>query len=204
MNREEMLKRLKAGEDPLDLLIEEWKDIVNHLNEIQRVEDFNIEFEEGMENCVLCKIYEGCLSCPIYNLTGRKHCHGTPYYEFKKALFYCNLERMRVAAKRELKLLINLKKDFDTILKSLEDKLKSGKKPTNDDITKLIEIGDFAQEYNLPELHEKVIKVMLMLEKTIPVEDVELKEGETKELSKDTLVRKRKNNVIEVFIKNDR
>ena len=99
---------------------------------------------------------------------------------------------------------IKTRKKFEAILKFLEIKLKSGKKPTNDDITKLIEIGNFAQEYNLPGLHEKVIKVMLMLEKIIPAEDVELKEGETKKLNEDTLVRKRKNNVIEVFIKNDR
>ena len=203
MNREEMLRRLRTGEDPLDLSIEKWKDIVNHLSEIQRVEDFNIELEEGANNCALCEVHS-CYVCPIYEQTGRRGCYGTPYYEFKKALFYCNLERMRIAAKRELKFLINLKKDFDAILKSLEDKLKSGKKPTNDDITKLIEIGDFAQEYNLPELHEKVIKVMLMLEKIIPAEEIELKEGETKELNEDTLVRKRKNNVIEVFIKNSR
>jgi len=97
-----------------------------------------------------------------------------------------------------------MKESLENILQYLEIKLKSGKKLTNDDITKLIEIDNFAQEHNLSGLHEKVAKVMLMLEKTIPAEDVELKEGETKELSKDTLVRKRKNNVIEVFIKNDR
>ena len=114
-----------------------------------------------------------------------------------------SIEDLDRAIKR-LEKQIKTRKKFESIIQSLEIKLKSGKKLTNDDITKLIEIDNFAQEYNLPELHEKVIKVMLMLEKTIPAEDVELKEGETKELSKDTLVRKRKNNVIEVFIKNDR
>ena len=114
-----------------------------------------------------------------------------------------SIEDLDRAIKR-LQKQIKRRKRFEAIIQSLEIKLKSGKKLTNDDITKLIEIGNFAQEYNLPELHEKVIKVMLMLEKIIPAEEIELKEGETKELNEDILVRKRKNNVIEVFIKNDR
>jgi len=67
-------------------------------------------------------------------------------------------------------------------LESLEDKLKSGEKLTNDDITKLIEIDNFAQEHNLPELHEKVAKIIVSIEKTIPAEKVELKEAEIKKL----------------------
>ena len=109
-----------------------------------------------------------------------------------------SIEDLNRAIKR-LQKQIKTRKKFEAILKFLEIKLKSGKKLTNNDIAKLIEIDNFAQEYNLPELHEKVIKVMLMLEKIIPAEEIELKEGETKELSKDTLVRKRKNNVIEII-----
>ena len=109
-----------------------------------------------------------------------------------------SIEDLDRAIKR-LEKQIKTRKRFEDNLKSLEIKLKSGKKLTNDDITKLIEIDNFAQEHNLSGLHEKVIKVMLMLEKIIPAEEIELKEGETKELSKDTLVRKRKNNVIEII-----
>ena len=58
------------------------------------------------------------------------------------------------------------------------------------------------EEHNLSELHEKVAKIIVSIEKTIPAEKVELKEGEIKELDEDTLVRKRKrkNGVIELII----
>ena len=58
------------------------------------------------------------------------------------------------------------------------------------------------EEHNLSELHEKVAKIIVSIEKTIPAEEVELKEGEIKELDEDTLVRKRKrkNGVIELII----
>ena len=84
------------------------------------------------------------------------------------------------------------------LLQSLEDKLKSGKKLTDDDLNQLIEIDRYAEDHNLPELREKVAKIIVSIEKTIPAEEVELKEGEIKELNKDMLIRKRKNGVIEI------
>ena len=95
---------------------------------------------------------------------------------------------------------IKTRKKFEDILKFLEIKLKSGEKLTDDDISQLIEIDRFAEEHNLSELHEKVAKIIVSIEKTIPAEEVELKEGEIKELDEDTLVRKRKNGVIELII----
>ena len=94
------------------------------------------------------------------------------------------------------------KEIFENILQSLDDKLKTGGKLSNDDLNQLIEIDRFAEEHNLLELHEKVAKIIVSLEKTIPAEEVELKEGEIKELDEDTLVRKRKrkNGVIELII----
>ena len=92
------------------------------------------------------------------------------------------------------------KEFFENILQSLDDKLKTGGKLSNDDLNQLIEIDRFAEEHNLLELHEKVAKIMVSIEKTIPAEKVELKEGEIKELDEDTLVRKRKNGVIELII----
>jgi len=88
----------------------------------------------------------------------------------------------------------------DIIFKSFDDKLKTGGKLSSDDLNQLIEIDRFAEEHNLSELHEKVAKIIVSLEKTIPAEEVELKEGEIKELDEDTLVRKRKNGVIELII----
>ena len=83
-------------------------------------------------------------------------------------------------------------------LESLEDKLKSGEKLTDDDISQLIEIDRFAEEHNLSELHEKVAKTIVSLEKTTPAEEVELKEGKTKKLSENVVIRKRKGNIIEI------
>ena len=88
----------------------------------------------------------------------------------------------------------------DIIFKYFDDKLKTAGKLSNDDLNQLIEIDRFAEEHNLLELHEKVAKIIVSIEKTIPAEKVELKEGEIKELDEDTLVRKRKNGVIELVI----
>jgi len=109
-----MLKRLKAGEDPLDLSIEKWKDIVNHLNEIQCVEDFNKELEEGEENCALCEVYgaKDCKDCPVYQRTGKEGCLGTPYSEFKWACIKGMLKDMQRFARWELEFLISLKKQL--------------------------------------------------------------------------------------------
>ncbi len=87
-------------------------------------------------------------------------------------------------------------------LESLEDKLKSGEKLTDDDISQLIEIDRFAEEHNLSELHKKVAEIIVSIEKTIPAEEVKLKEGETKKLSENVVIRKRKNNMIEMEWKN--
>jgi len=108
-----------------------------------------------------------------------------------------SIEDLDRAIKR-LQKQIKRRKRFEAIIQSLEIKLKSGKKLTDDDITKLIEIDNFAQEHNLLELHEKVAKIIVSIEKTIPAEEVELKEGEIKKLNKDMLIRKRKNGVIEI------
>ena len=108
-----------------------------------------------------------------------------------------SIEDLDRAIKR-LEKQIKTRKKFEAILKFLEIKLKSGKKLTNNDIAKLIEIDNFAQEHNLSELHEKVVKIIVSLEKTISAEKVELKEGETKKLSENVVIRKRKDNMIEI------
>jgi len=113
MNREEMLKRLRAGEDPLDLSIEKWKDIVNHLKSIHRASDFDDNLEAQGDNCALCEVHEGCQSCPVYERTGRGDCGGTPYWEFNVAWRRCDLKAMWTAAERELKFLISLKKELN-------------------------------------------------------------------------------------------
>ena len=201
-----MLRRLRAGEDPLDLSIEKWKDIIDSLQKIQHAWEFNENLERGAENCALCEefsevreVFSDCRRCPVYKETGEHNCLNTPYYEFREALKEGNLSAMLYTAKRMLKLLEKIKtKNMGDIFQSLEDKLKLGKKLSNDDITKLIEIDNFAQEHNLSELHEKVAKIIVSLEKTIPAEEIELKEGETKKFSENVVIRKRKDNMIEI------
>ena len=105
-----MSKRLKAGEDPLDLSIEKWKDIVNCLNRIQQVEEFGEELEAGKDNCALCEVYKSCCLCPVSNQTYKEGCVGTPYDEFRLARRVGDLKTMRVVAERELEFLISLKK----------------------------------------------------------------------------------------------
>ena len=115
MTREEMLKRLKAGEDPLDLSIEKWVDIVEHLNKISSLEEFDKEIEMGAHNCALCETYfdGSCAQCPVNEVSGKAECQGTPYEKFKIAE---DLEGMRKAAIAEVEFLKSLKK----ILKNRE------------------------------------------------------------------------------------
>jgi len=112
MTREEMLKKLWAGEDPLDLSIGKWRDVVKHLNKITRFEEFNKEIEMGEDNCALCEMYYydgGCIECPVRKATGNGECRGTPFKDFVKACIEEDLEGMRKAATAELKFLENLK-----------------------------------------------------------------------------------------------
>ena len=113
MNREEMSRRLKAGEDPLDLSIEKWKDIVNHLHEIQSKEEFDDRLEEGHKNCALCQVYSanGCLNCPIRRVTGAESCLFTPWTDWVVAKEAGSLQDMRKAAVKELVFLRGLRRD---------------------------------------------------------------------------------------------
>lgn len=100
MNREEMLKRLKAGEDPLELSIQKWKDITNGKG-----------VDNGGENCALCEKY-GCLKgCPVYEKTGVIQCGKTPYiqYHITKVLRVYD-ELVRSYALEELEFLESLRK----------------------------------------------------------------------------------------------
>lgn len=79
MNREEMLARLKKGEDPLELSIEKWEDVV----------DKGLDADQGWENCALCEKYfpsgcsDPCKGCPIFEKTGKHFCDGTPYEKYQ-------------------------------------------------------------------------------------------------------------------------
>ena len=96
MNRKEMLDRLKAGEDPLELSIEKWQDIVDGTGK---------NYSE--RNCALCKINDSCESCLVQKSTAHCHCTRTPYYDYQDA---SNTQQRREAAKAELEFLKSLRK----------------------------------------------------------------------------------------------
>lgn len=89
---------------------------------------------------------------------------------------------------------------FSRNLQFIEHKLKKEGKLSEDDIAQVIEIDRFAEEHNLSELREWITKIFIYLEKTIPAQEVELKEGEIKELEENVLVRRRKDGVLELIV----
>lgn len=80
MTPKEMEERLDAGEDPLELSIEKWKDIVEGKG-----------FDKGRHNCALCFLYEGegCKHCPISEHVGCPGCDNTPYSDLGEHLEVC-------------------------------------------------------------------------------------------------------------------
>jgi len=99
LNRKDMLARLKKGEDPLELSIEKWQDIVDGKGR-----------DYGSDNCALCEIYH-CSLCPVKRkaIFG---CQGTPYPDYENAT---TTKQRKKFAKLELE-----------FLKSLRPKEKSG------------------------------------------------------------------------------
>ena len=101
MKREEMLRRLEAGENPLELSIEKWQDIVDKKGT-----------EDSYLNCALCEIYNKglylCPGCPVATKTGSQFCVGTPYADYEKAQIH-HKTRKQIAI-QELEFLKSLRK----------------------------------------------------------------------------------------------
>ena len=89
-----------------------------------------------------------------------------------------------------------------TILEKLKQIKRIGEQSeiSNDDINKLIEIDRFAERHKIPELHEKVAKVITNLEKVVPAREIKLREGETKELNESIAIKRGKDNIIELIV----
>ena len=115
MRREEMLKRLGAGEDPLELSIEKWYDIREHLQRINSFEEYDDTLERGSLNCALCIFFRSCLECPVVTKNGKRleyvRCKGTPYSAFRIAVSCQDLDAMRKAADKEIEFLESLRGD---------------------------------------------------------------------------------------------
>ena len=98
MNRQEMLERLAKGEDPLELSIQKWQDIVDGKGQ-----------DEGDLNCALCEEYspKDCEGCPIREKTGKSDCADTPYFGYQDKM--TKPAKLRWA-KKELEFLKSLRK----------------------------------------------------------------------------------------------
>ena len=105
MNRKQMLARLKKGEDPLELSIEKWQDIVNQKRK-------NPNF--GERNCALCEEYgkNNCEGCPVYLKTKAIGCANTPYEDYYEEYEYGEKDHKTLAAlaQKELEFLKTLRK----------------------------------------------------------------------------------------------
>ena len=102
MNRTEMLRRLKNGEDPLEVAIQKWQDIVDGKGEA-----------DGYGNCALCEVNHDsihacpnlCPKCPV-SQAGYDNCIGTPYCDYMKT----ERRTRKRFAKKELEFLKSLRK----------------------------------------------------------------------------------------------
>lgn len=96
MNRSEMLKRLEAGEDALELSIEKWQDIVDGKGK-----------NYDSLNCALCESIPTCKLCIIFKKTGESDCEETPYEKYDEA--HTTKQRKKYALE-ELEFLKSLRK----------------------------------------------------------------------------------------------
>ena len=118
MKEKEMIERLEAGEDPLELSIEKWQDILDGTGE-----------ELGDHNCALCVEFGehcDCDGCPIAE-DGHPDCEGTMYVAYRRALH----ERLEThsddktaelhAAKKELEYLKSLRPLWKKMKKKMKE-----------------------------------------------------------------------------------
>ena len=98
MEREEMIERLKRGEDPLEVSIIAWEGKQRALP--QR---YFLNMSQGV--CALCHTSNGmCKGCIIRKHTGRMMCKDTPYRD-------CVIEPTRYNAGRMIMFLKSLRED---------------------------------------------------------------------------------------------
>jgi hypothetical protein len=111
MNREEMLKKLVFGINPLEVSIEKWQDIVDGKGEFL-----------GRTNCALCERFyhagffiSNCNTCPVRLRTGESFCAGTPLEDYEAYTDFL------FPSEQELKRLAQLELDFLKSLRPLKE-----------------------------------------------------------------------------------
>ena len=84
MNHTEMVRRLDDGEDPFDVVIEKWQQIVD-----KDIKNDGSEDGDLSNNCAFCHLYfksRVCtLDCPIFAKTKVRGCNGTPFKIYEAA-----------------------------------------------------------------------------------------------------------------------
>jgi len=113
MYRSEMLYRLAIGEDPLELSIQKWQDIVDCLDRITDMSEFDQKLQNGSLNCALCERCNldelFCDQCIIGIYTDQWDCRGTPFNDARMSLGSSDIERARIACRSELEFLKSLR-----------------------------------------------------------------------------------------------
>ena len=105
MNRKDMLRRLEAGENALELSIQKWQDIVNGEGK-----------DDYRDICALCEVHRlsreeeykhsysiACDNCPVKLKTGKPFCQNSPWSETRSSF-------SKMPAKLELDFLKSLRK----------------------------------------------------------------------------------------------
>lgn len=114
MTKQEVINRLKAGGDSLELSIEKWSDIHKRIHRNKKVSYLNY----NRDNCALCHQYTqhfnpnveyDCLGCPVYEYTGKIDCFDTPYQKFHQAVFNGLTKEILKYAVEELEFLKSLR-----------------------------------------------------------------------------------------------
>ena len=82
MHRQEMIRRLKEGEDPLEVSIIAWEEERETLG------------GKDSSTCALCYTAEGCDDCIIPDTTGYVACVNTPYGDYDEEPTRLNASRM--------------------------------------------------------------------------------------------------------------
>lgn len=78
MDREEMIRQLNNGEDPLEVSIVKWE-------QERDMDDEEDVFNVSPDTCALCYVQpipRTCTLCVIRNYTTCSSCIGTPYYDY--------------------------------------------------------------------------------------------------------------------------
>lgn len=137
MLKDEMLKLLHEGVDPIEISIQKWRDVI-----------YGTGPECGAWNCALCEKFmytsdEFCKFCPVKQKTGTTSCKDTPYVEFVDHIKECPVCN-RGSAREESAVLCNIgyelgKKELYFLQSLLPTSLPESKESIRDKLMRELE-----------------------------------------------------------------